>query len=272
MHKYETVEGVFKKRFQKSIDNDSETPHFILDEKERCPFLNKDNLCDIIIEYGEEHLCEICNAHPRFRNFFSNREELGIGLCCEEAARIILASDGDFSLACVKSDEKADKSTREEKRLISFKNKLIKKVSKCDSADEILIYLAKRGKNVQKVSVARCIDLLLSLEIMDKEWERLLTEIDKNAFSISVKGYEKEFKNLLLYFLFRHITFEEYDKSVDTVVDFCVFSALFAVSLCSNFAKSQEDVIEICRLYSAEIEYSTENTEAIMDALERGAL
>ena len=83
---------------------------------------------------------------------------------------------------------------------------------------------------------------------------------------------EKEFKNLLLYFLFRHVTFGEYDKSVDTVVDFCVFSALFAVSLCSYFAKSKEDVIEICLLYSAEIEYSTENTEAIMDALERSAL
>ena len=30
------------------IDKSGECPHFILGDKERCPFLNKNNLCDII--------------------------------------------------------------------------------------------------------------------------------------------------------------------------------------------------------------------------------
>ena len=65
--------------------------HFIMDG-ERCPFLNKDNLCDLILELGEESLCEICREHPRFYEWFGNTEERGLGLCCEEAARLILQS------------------------------------------------------------------------------------------------------------------------------------------------------------------------------------
>jgi len=273
MQKYESAEGVFKKRFQENIDKGGDAPHFILGKGERCPFLNKDNLCDIIIECGEGYLCEICNAHPRFRNFFSNREELGIGLCCEEAARIILTQGGTFSSVYTKINEKSSRPAKEERQLISQKRKLLRKVNKYIGADKIMAYLVKQtDKDIRLTDVSKCVDLLLSLEIMDKEWERLLSSIDKNKLILSVNGYEREFKNLLLYFLYRHITYGEYDKSIDTVVNFCAFSALIAVSLCSYFAKSQEDIIEICRLYSAEIEYSTENTEAIMDALERGLI
>ena len=271
MQKYENTEGVFKKRFLESIDKNGDAPHFILDSEERCPFLNKNNLCDIITEYGEGYLCEICNAHPRFRNFFSNREELGIGLCCEEAARIILTQNRGFSLVRAKSTEKSSRPSKDEKRIISLKRRLLRKISKRDSTDEIMSYLTKHGvKDIRHSDASKYIDLLLSLEIMDKKWERLLSSVDKSKLVFSSGEHEKEFKNLLLYFIYRHITYGEYDKSVDTVVDFCVFSALFAIFLCSYFAKCQDDIIEICRLYSAEIEYSTENTEAIMDALWRG--
>ena len=273
MQKYENIEGVFKKRFNDSIDKSGDAPHFILNSDERCPFLNKDNLCDIITEYGEGYLCEICDAHPRFRNFFSDREELGIGLCCEEAARIILTQDGDFSLVCRKNGEKASRPTKDERRVISLKEKLIKKVSKSNNTDKIFSHLTKLGiRDISYTDASKCIDLLLSLEIMDKEWERLLLSISKSELVLSAVKYEREFKNLLLYFLYRHITYKEYEKNTDTVVNFCVFSALFAISLCSYFAKCQDDIIEICRLYSAEIEYSTENTEAIMDALWRGII
>lgn len=64
-----------------------DTPHFVLGKDERCPFLNKNNLCDIILKYGEQGLCQICNDHPRFVNEYNSREEIGLGLTCEAAAR-----------------------------------------------------------------------------------------------------------------------------------------------------------------------------------------
>jgi len=87
--KYKTVGGDFGEKLFRNIATE-DTPHFVLTQHERCPFLNNDNLCDIIINLGEDNLCQICNDHPRFRNFFDNREEIGIGLCCEAAAQIII--------------------------------------------------------------------------------------------------------------------------------------------------------------------------------------
>lgn len=87
---YKGVGGSFGKELEKNISTESE-PHFIL-KNQRCPFLNSSNLCDIIINLGEDKLCEICTKHPRFYEWFSDVTEVGIGMCCEEACRLILES------------------------------------------------------------------------------------------------------------------------------------------------------------------------------------
>ena len=87
---YDTVPGEFGTRLKACISHDG-APHFRLDTKDRCPFLNQRNLCDIILTLGEEHICGICTDHPRFRNELPGRIETWLGLCCEEAARLILS-------------------------------------------------------------------------------------------------------------------------------------------------------------------------------------
>ena len=95
---YKNVGGCFGKRLNESISPGEDT-HFILAENERCPFLNDENLCDIYIELGEDNLCQICSDHPRFRNFYSDRIEMGLGLCCEAATDLILeCGDGVYKL------------------------------------------------------------------------------------------------------------------------------------------------------------------------------
>lgn len=69
--------------------SEEESPHFIL-KNGRCPYLNEENLCDLIIEHGEDYLCQICTDHPRFRSFWEEATEIGLGLSCEAAARLIL--------------------------------------------------------------------------------------------------------------------------------------------------------------------------------------
>ena len=60
---------------------------------ERCPFLNGQNLCDLYIALGPEHLCAICREHPRFYSWWGSFAEAGLGLCCEEACRLLLADE-----------------------------------------------------------------------------------------------------------------------------------------------------------------------------------
>jgi len=89
-----------------NIELDGETPNFIL-KNDRCPFLNDDNLCEIILNLGAEHLCDICRMHPRFNNWLGNERETGLGLCCEEAARLILSQKEKTLLLEETTDEPA---------------------------------------------------------------------------------------------------------------------------------------------------------------------
>lgn len=41
---------------------------FRLNEKGYCHFLNKAGLCRLVLELGEDALCDICREHPRFTN------------------------------------------------------------------------------------------------------------------------------------------------------------------------------------------------------------
>ena len=123
LKQYKKVKGDFGKRLLENIDLKCDAPHFILGEKERCPFLNERGLCDIIIELGEDSLCDICSDHPRFRNFFSDREELGLGLCCEEACRLILSKEEPTEF--ISEDDGEDfELFEDEEILLSVRNEL----------------------------------------------------------------------------------------------------------------------------------------------------
>lgn len=94
LERYQAVQGAFGARLQENIqmgEKEEELPYFRLGKDKRCPFLNEQNLCDVILELGEEQLCQICQDHPRYYDWFSDGSmEAGIGLCCEAAAELIL--------------------------------------------------------------------------------------------------------------------------------------------------------------------------------------
>lgn len=89
---YRQAQGDLGERMKRCIDwNEG---HFILQGKEeRCPFLNKENLCDLILELGEDSLCDICREHPRYYDWHDGLAEVGVGLCCEAAGRLILEKE-----------------------------------------------------------------------------------------------------------------------------------------------------------------------------------
>ena len=101
---YLTLPGPLGDRLRANISLEGD-PHFILDDRERCPFLNQNGLCDLILELGQDSLCGICRDHPRFRNELPGRVETGLGLCCEEAARLILETPLEFVTETVPGGE-----------------------------------------------------------------------------------------------------------------------------------------------------------------------
>ena len=99
---YSTVNGDFGKKLRDNIDYDNLC--FKLKDG-KCPFLDNNNLCGIYKELGEEHIGVVCDQFPRFTEYFGNVKERGIGLACEEAAKIILTDRSNFSYSETDTDE-----------------------------------------------------------------------------------------------------------------------------------------------------------------------
>lgn len=126
-------------------------PQFIIKENKKCSFLRDDGLCQMIIDYGETMLCDVCSDHPRFRNFWSDRIEMGIAPVCEEAGRIILNSKEPLHLVQRISDNKYvefrdDRSLLDddEKYLIEFRDELLRRIEVKGPYARILEYLIYR--------------------------------------------------------------------------------------------------------------------------------
>ena len=90
---YESRTDALGARIRSSLCKE-ESVHFCLGEDGRCPFLNENNLCDIILSDGERALPEICREHPRFRNYYGDElVELGLGFACEQALSCALCAE-----------------------------------------------------------------------------------------------------------------------------------------------------------------------------------
>ena len=104
MQKYNALKSKTGNTIRESIDTNG-TPHFRLCEGERCPHLDGRGLCNIISELGDGYLCDICREHPRFYNEVPFGLEVGLGMACEEACRIILSSDDYDSIITIEDED-----------------------------------------------------------------------------------------------------------------------------------------------------------------------
>lgn len=90
---YRSLPGPFGDRLRAHMaagsfrDEDCHT--FCLTVDGRCPLLNKDGLCDIVLTLGPEALCEICSEYPRYTFELGDAVEKSLTISCEEAARLM---------------------------------------------------------------------------------------------------------------------------------------------------------------------------------------
>jgi lysine-N-methylase len=265
LKKYGRVQGTFKRQLRKSINWKEQV--FRQSKDKRCAFLNENNLCEIILNLGEDALCQICSDHPRFRNFYDNEMEIGLGLCCEEAGRIILSQQEEFKLNVL--DEDANKKV--ENDFFKYKQNILNKLQNKEQAleERILCLLQETNIELPKKDFSQWIDFYLSLERLDDNWTNLLIDMKTSVFkNIDIpKKHMQALEKLLLYFIYRHVIDED-----NEVVKFSIFSVYFiSMILKYHISKygelSLEDIIEYSRMYSSEIEYSDENVEKIIAQL-----
>lgn len=216
---YLAEKGAFGDRLRREIGSEPGEYFFKL-KNNRCPFLNKENLCDIFINLGEDRLCDICREHPRFYNWFGDYTEVGLGLCCEEAERLLFSNSKpltfveevhtDASDLLDDESEECEQMLEERKAIFSIlqnrkKNigaRLKRLLLQLPYADEMLLltvpilewddpesipkldYNAKPSTNTLKSSALFLIRFFGGMESLDETWPSMMKELEQNIDSL----------------------------------------------------------------------------------------
>ena len=289
--KYNKINTSFGDKIRSQIIKSEDVSNcFALGENERCPFLNKENLCDIIINCGEELLCDICREHPRFYEWFVGVNECGLGLCCEEVCRLLLENKEPFSLFeetdgeeivfaneddVVESDTYIFLSAFRERLFeilfskdINFEEKLVKILSETEKFC---------GEKIKIRNYKNSLELYKQAEPIDEKWTQLINDLSDNFES--VLKVEKEFQEktngdmlyskILAYIIYRHFIKAVFDESIKERICFAVESVRF-ILLCDMKTYSEKgeitlrDRIDNLKNWSKQVEYSEENTDLLI--------
>jgi len=251
LQKYKALDGGYGEAVKKSISA-GDVPHFKLGEGERCPHLDERGLCRIILHLGEDYLCDICREHPRFYNY-TEVAEVGIGMSCPEAARVILSA--------------TDYMTFEEIGEVAAEGY------------DLLFDARKERESIYKMlegayntALEKIYDAY-GIEVGEDEfWQQrlggleYLEESHKALFGCysskhSPQGKDLYLKRFLAYLIYRHCTEAEDREDFGARLGFCLFCERLLCSLivCKE-AETLEEIADLARIISEEIEYSDDNT------------
>ena len=263
LQRYKAVEGDFGRRLREHIAED-DCPPFRLGEGERCPFLNEENLCDIYIELGEDALSQICTDHPRWRNWFADRVEEGLGLCCEEAARLLLTHPTPTRLLEEEIEGEDEAAGEEYLALLTLREKLLailqnrSKPLQQRICEGFLLF----GNSGDLPPFSEDLTLLRSLETLNPEWLEWLNDDLQPQWR---QEWDRDGEQILCYLIHRYFLSWGLERWAE---DFPLRFGAFSLRLLGALYAGVEELtlahrVEFVRAWSAELEYSEDNLEAI---------
>lgn len=255
LEKYRSLDDVIS-----TVDM-TEVPYMRLCSDGRCPHLDASGLCRIINNYGEEYLSDICREHPRFYNYTSSGRYMGLGIVCEEAARIVLSSD-DYDELLVYSND-----SDEENKSLSDNTPLIKSLYSILSSRSVP-YSERLESLYGEVGISPDIntddywrDVFSECELMDSSHKDLFS-----AYSSVIperEEFECELERFLAYLIYRHVASASDDEKLASLGFAFTLERLLSSVIRKEKPNSRERVIELASDISLELEYSEDNTDSI---------
>lgn len=161
---------------------DKKEVYFINKENhDDCPFLDKQGLCYIVKNHGEEYLSLTCHTFPRIENVFDDRRELSLSCSCKEVVEIISNLNKKINLSLENyiriNDDLSELRIR-----------------------EALIYIMQQENISLEYKLIICFEMLLSIlenESFNKK-EDLLEEIEKYRDRNYIQNIILTYKNIEL--------------------------------------------------------------------------
>ena len=285
--KYEAMDGEIGAEIREKTSHGC----FPLAENGRCAFLDSSGLCRIISTVGDGYLCDICREHPRYYNAVGGVTEGGLGLGCEEAARMILSLN---SLPEIVETEHTAPELEDEDDEASqvIRDYLFDEIFRADIdslaglyvayaivGDEIAFNLCTMDKKVTapKLTPASITDseladlyddmlsLVAECESLTDEWDELVARIRVADPKMALELLDTR-RGLLYYFTHRYVVSGTQDMTLGQRIKFALGSALCIAAL-GDILKGESSDALAAVAYSKNIEYSTDNVDFLLESL-----
>lgn len=289
MERFSHITGKFGERLRGAIHG-GEQPVFALSSGERCALLREDGLCELILNCGEECLCDICTLHPRFFNDFGDVREGGLGLCCEEVCRLMFSSSEPLKFISDPEDSSQSLMWTAREQLYSIlrnrDSSIMERLSECaeygwrlqEMRDGGLQELPALPEEWQSIflpdEISRLIDTLSGMESINSEWTAILERLESRQEELLAMlpqflestGETWRYEHIAVYTLFRQFTDCLYDGAVYARVMLACCSAVTVMLMDSLHwleagSLTEWDRIVDLKLYSKQVEYSQENID-----------
>ena len=261
---YQTLPTPLGEDLRKFMTVDDEGYYFMFSDKQpTCPLLREDGLCRVVLELGEDSLCDTCHMHPRFYKYIEDLELCGVGLSCEESVEKLLATEGDQLQFTIEDDD--CEFTAEDRPVL-----------------ENIFDLLALGINpaicqfTLNHSIHYCQELVTvykKTEPIDEEWTKQLAHLEAilssteasttmdllKADTIDVSALNKVYQ----YILYRQIDMlAEY--SLESLVRYAFDATVFIALLTHQFGNLPEQI----RRWSEQIEYDEDNVAFLFNEYE----
>ena len=278
---YRKVSGTFGDRLRANIEDG----HFKMLPHDRCPFLDKDNLCEVYQNLGEDALCDICTEHPRFVEVYGDIMERGLGLCCEEAARLLLTGEGPLQFTGEECDEPEDELDEDDievrNEVLYMRESFFKTLadSSISLGNKLYQVFGYTGENIFEPFESACamLELLGKAESYGPDWDAAFARIKArveaaDAKPLSDQGFftENESCRLLTYLIYRHYAKCLFEGREQGKLKFALFFWNLARFFTRELAGNAPGDIKIntVKILSKQLEYCQEIMELVEISLD----
>lgn len=261
---YQTLPTPLGEDLREFMTVDNEGYYFMFSDKQpTCPLLREDGLCRVVLELGEDSLCDTCHMHPRFYKYIEGLELCGVGLSCEESVEKLLATEGDQLLFTIEDDD-GEFTTKDRPVLENIFDLLALGISPtiCQFTPNHSIRYCQKLISVYKET-----------EPIDEEWTKQLAHLEDMLSSttamnttdlLTLDAQETATLNKVYqYILYRQIDMlAEY--SLESLVRYAFDATVFIALLTHQFGNLPEQI----RRWSEQIEYDEDNVAFLFNEYE----
>ena len=260
--RYHSMTGSLGESLRQAITVDDEGSHFIFSKAQpMCPLLNEKGLCKVVLELGEEGLCNTCHMHPRFYKYIEDLELCGVGLSCEASVELLARQEPmDLLLFTIEDDHNEFNS---EERLTLHN---VFELLAFDLDPNLFQYTPKPSKQ----SFKELLDLYKQTEPIDENWtaqvNTLSSKLDQLITSVQTCIQHEDmslFNKVYQYILYRQIDMLS-DYSLESILAYAKDGTDY-ILIAS--ALDGQPLKQVAR-WSQQIEYDEDNVELLLQHYE----